>query len=160
MMKSFRFAVTSVLLAISTSVFAVSIDQMTPYDGGSVKLSGFTVKMDISGLDETCLYSMVIWVDVWDGDRYQQNSFGASHPGSINQGVNVKYLVPDVYFANDEPTPTELHVVAKVGHLVNATHQGTYDAASGDQLRLTGIIFGYPPCSGDSDRKEYVLTVK
>jgi hypothetical protein len=160
MMNTLRIALITSLLAFSTSVFAVSIDNLKPNDGDSVKLSGFTVTMDISDLPENYSYSILIMVEVWDGANYQWNCDGAAHPAGHYDGTNVKYLVPDVYFVSDEPSPAELHVVAKVGPLVNAAHQGSYPAAIGDQIRVKGFIYGWAGSVWHQDTRAVVLTVK
>ncbi len=159
-MKIFRCVCTSVLLLISTSAYAVSILDLKPADDSSVKLTGFTVKMDIGDLPENYSYSILIMVEVWDGARYQWNSDAASHPAGRFDGTNIKYLVPDVFFYNDEPNPSELHVVAKVGNLVNDAHQGSYPAAIGDQLRVTGYIYGRADGRWYEDQMSVELTVR
>lgn len=159
-MKIFRFVVTAALLFVTPSVFAVDIVDLKPSDGDFVKLGGFTVKMDISELPENFSYSILIMVEVWDGARYQWNSDAASHPAGRFDGTNIKYLVPDVFFANDEPSPADLHVVAKVGNLVNAAHQGSYPAAIGDLLRVTGYIYGRADGRWYQDQMSVELTVR
>ena len=159
-MKIFRFVLVSTLLLISTSVFAVSVVDLKPKDGDFVKLSGFTVAMTISELPEDYSYSILIMVEVWDGARYQWNCDAASHPAGHFDGTNIKYLVPDVFFASDEPTPDEVHVVAKVGNLVNDAHEGSYPAMVGDQLRVTGYVYGWAAGRWYQDQESVVLIVK
>jgi hypothetical protein len=159
-MKLFRFALASTLFLISTSVFAVSIVDLKPRAGDFVKLSGFTVTMNISELPDDYSYTILIMVEVWDGARYQWNCDAASHPAGHFDGTNIKFLVPDVFFASDEPTPAEVHVVAKVGNLVNDAHEGSYPAMIGDQLRVTGYVYGWSDGRWHQDQKSVVVTVR
>jgi hypothetical protein len=159
-MNTIRLMAITLFIIFSIPAFGQSINGLKPSDGSSVKLEGFTVSMRISDIPDFDSYTVLIMVEVWNGSSFEWNSDGAFNNGGHCDGTNIKYLVPDVCFANDDSTPTDLLLVAKVGPLVNGNHEGPYPATSGDEIRVTAWIYGYVGADWHQAQKEVFLTVR
>jgi hypothetical protein len=163
-MNTFRASVAILALIFSLSAFGLSFDKFSLSDGDTVALQGFNVSAHITDLPDFDTYMVLTSVYVFDSDlgSFSWNCDAAFQNWGHFDGINIEYLVPDVYHFNDEPTPSKLRVVAKVGDLSKVWDpEIRYPAVSGDEILVRMYIYGFDTSQNWHEAmKEVTLQVK
>jgi hypothetical protein len=141
-----RTSVAILLMVFSLSAFGLSFDKFSLSDGDTVSLRGFNVSAHIIDLPDFDTYMVLTSIYVFDTDLgyFSWNCDAAFQNWGHFDGINIEYVVPDVYHFSDEPTPSKLHVVAKVGDLSKVWDpEIRYPAVSGDKIMVRMYIYGF-----------------
>jgi len=145
-MTNLHLAAAALLLAFSSSAFGLSFEKVNLSEGDTVSLQGFNISTHIADLPDFDTYTVLTQVFVFNSDEglFFWNCDAAFYNWGHFDGINIKYLVPDVYQFSDEPTPSQLHVVAKVGDLSKVWDpELRYPAVSGDDILVKLFIYGF-----------------